>query len=149
MRKSVSVVATFNPAGHMLWGRRNDNGLWTTPAGHVEAGETPHAGAHRELYEEAGLHPDKPLEKVASGKGGPKDELDIHLFRGTASGTPTTEHDPDDEVDRWKWIDVSRGLPPAMLKKLHVPHDKNLILKHMPELKGDHSGAAFKDMAAL
>ncbi len=132
-RKGVAAIGVFHPDGRMLWGRRKDNGKWTTPAGHLEDDETPHAGALRELHEEAGLHPDEALEPVGRCKGGPNDELDIHGFHATCSGTPTTENDPDDEVEQWKWVDVSHGLPKHMHKDLHVPLEKNLLLRGLAE----------------
>ncbi len=51
----------------------------------------------------------------------------------TVDGEPTTENDPDEEVEKWKWIDVSRGLPKEMLAQLHVPPEKNILLRNLPE----------------
>ena len=39
----------------MLWGKRRDSGLYTTPAGKLNPGEAPEACAVRELFEETGL----------------------------------------------------------------------------------------------
>lgn len=143
--KAVAVVGVFDPKGRMLWGKRRDNGRWTTPAGHLEGGERPHAGACRELYEESGLSPDEPLRHVSSAKGGPNDELDIHTFTTVASGTPTTENDPDAEIVTWKWVDVKNGLPDDIAKNLHVPKDKNHLLLKVKPLRH----VASPDTAAL
>ncbi len=126
--KGVAAIGVFNRDGEMLWGRRKDNGKWTTPAGHLEEGETPHAGALRELHEEAGLHPAEPFINMGRSKGGPKNDLDIHGFHAVVDGAPTTESDPDDEVHEWKWVDVSKGIPHAMLAEMHVPPEKNILL---------------------
>jgi 8-oxo-dGTP pyrophosphatase MutT (NUDIX family) len=132
-RKGVSAVGVFDRQGRMLWGKRRDNGKWTTPAGHLEPGESPHAGAIRELFEESGLYPAEPLVKVATGKGGPDNELDVYAFTTIAEGKPTTVHDPDEEIaGGWKWIDVSKGLPEEIRKNLHVPESKNLLLRLKP-----------------
>ncbi len=139
--EGVAAIGVFNKKGEMLWGRRKDNNRWTTPAGHLEPGETPHSGALRELHEEAGLHPDKALVPVGRCKGGPDNDLDIHGFHATCSGEPTTENDPDDEVYSWKWVDVSRGLPASMKKSLHVPIEKNILLK------GLDSGDALQELS--
>jgi 8-oxo-dGTP pyrophosphatase MutT (NUDIX family) len=41
--------------GRFLLGQRSDNGLWSTPGGHVEDGESFEQGALRELQEETGI----------------------------------------------------------------------------------------------
>jgi len=44
-----------NDAGHILFQRRTDDGLWSLPAGSLDPGETPAAGIVREVREETGL----------------------------------------------------------------------------------------------
>jgi mutator protein MutT len=44
-----------NEAGHVLFQRRSDDGLWSLPAGSLDPGETPAAGVVREVREETGL----------------------------------------------------------------------------------------------
>ncbi len=53
--RRVAVVAVCGPDGEMLWGKRADDGKYTTPAGHLNPGEEPAEGAARELWEEAGI----------------------------------------------------------------------------------------------
>lgn len=131
----VSCVAVFDAQGRMLWGRRKDNNRWTTPCGHVEPGEGPEAGALRELWEEAGLKPRGPIIRLGSGRGGARDELEVHAFLAVVEGDPTTENDPDDELQGWEWVDVSKGLPAEMLPELHVPAERNLLLQFVPALR--------------
>lgn len=144
--KAVAAIGVFDRRGRMLWGRRRDNGKWTTPAGHLERGESPYAGACRELHEESGLYPEEPLVKVATGKGGPDNSLDVHAFTTIASGMPTTENDPDEEITVWRWVDVSKGLPEEIRKNLHVPESKNLLLKG-PLRHVDRDGEALREIA--
>lgn len=35
--------------------------------------------------------------------------------------------DPDAEVHRWQWVDVSKGLPDHIKKDLHVPIHQNVL----------------------
>jgi len=44
-----------NEAGHVLFQRRTDDGLWSLPAGSVDPGETPSQALVREVQEETGL----------------------------------------------------------------------------------------------
>ena len=53
-RVVVSVVV-FDPQGRVLLVRREDDGLWCCPGGHVDPGETVIAAAGREALEEAGV----------------------------------------------------------------------------------------------
>jgi 8-oxo-dGTP pyrophosphatase MutT (NUDIX family)/ubiquinone/menaquinone biosynthesis C-methylase UbiE len=48
-------VAIFNDAGQLLLTRRQDNGLWCLPGGHMDLEETPDQTAVREAMEETGL----------------------------------------------------------------------------------------------
>jgi len=51
-----------NKDGQLLLGRRTDNGLWSTPGGHVEEGEEFSEAALRELKEETGITGRRPKE---------------------------------------------------------------------------------------
>jgi 8-oxo-dGTP diphosphatase len=51
----VAVAIVRDEEGRVLLGRRADNGLWSLPGGHVEAGETVAEAAVRETFEETGL----------------------------------------------------------------------------------------------
>lgn len=128
--KNVATVLVRN-GDKILMGKRNDNGRYTNPGGHFEAGEDPQEAAARELYEEAGIKVKaSELKKLASkdvttftGK-----KLRIHAFEVEVKSTKTSsKNDPDKEVDKWEWIDVSEGLPESVASNLHSP--KNVVLK--------------------
>jgi mutator protein MutT len=51
-----SVAALVrNDAGHVLFQRRADDGLWSLPSGSIDPGETPGQAVVREVREETGL----------------------------------------------------------------------------------------------
>ncbi len=51
-----SVAALVrNEAGHVLFQRRADDGLWSLPSGSIDPGETPGQAIVREVREETGL----------------------------------------------------------------------------------------------
>jgi ADP-ribose pyrophosphatase YjhB (NUDIX family) len=52
---AVADGAVIDDAGRLLMIRRADNGLWAMPGGALEVGETPAAGACREVFEETGV----------------------------------------------------------------------------------------------
>lgn len=114
----VALVTAYNDQGELLLGRRNDNGKWTVPGGHLEEGEDPRAGAERELMEETGLRP-KSLSFLRQFEtvGG----LVLYCFSAYVRGEPHSDLDPDDEVGEWKFVDVSEGLPSRYFNNLHGP----------------------------
>lgn len=126
--EQIATVAVFNADGAMLWGRRNDDKKWTTPGGHLHEGEDPRTAVMRELQEEAGID--------AAGLGlklhylGPV-ELNgrfIHCFRLDLDATHrglavTSAGDPDQEVEEWRWVEMSADavLPDDIKASLHAP----------------------------
>lgn len=145
----VASVALMHDQ-HMLMGKRRDNGKWTHPGGHLEAGESPLDGACRELSEESGIKVDKKdlhhltSEPVTTPTG---KKLMIHAYLCEMSDRPetTVSEDPDKEVHRWHWINVADGLPDEVGKNLHSPD--NILLQHLDlqesdrELAGTPAGA--------
>jgi 8-oxo-dGTP diphosphatase len=115
----------------ILMGKRNDNGLWTQPGGHLNKGETPENGAKRELFEETGIMA-KRLKFL--GKDTVKNEdgekLTIYAFLYSWKGEETdTEQDPDEEVQDWKWVSKPKIKRLAAEKLLHVPFEKNVTFR--------------------
>lgn len=134
MRKEVATIAVVN-GSHLLMGRRNDNGKWTNPGGHLDDGETPLDGAIRELAEETGIEVSpEDMEFLGSediitptGK-----QYTIHTFR-YISGTPElidVTGDPDAETNHWSWVDISNNcLPLEVRDNLHSP--KNVLFNKL------------------
>lgn len=126
----VSTTAIFS-RDRMLWGKRRDNSKYTTPGGHLNPGEDPAAGAIREAKEESGIDIDpkdlKHLEtKTVTKPDGTK--IKVHAYRAYVGVQPTSmKDDPDNEVFRWNWIDVSNGLPKHIAENLHVQRGNVLL----------------------
>lgn len=61
-RELVFTVVAVRCGGQWLFCRKHGRETWETAGGHIEAGESPHDGAVRELYEETGIRTDKLVE---------------------------------------------------------------------------------------
>ena len=127
----VASVAVFDLDGLMLWGRRRDSGKWTTPGGHMNAGEDATAAALRELREEAAI--DAAAHNARLTYLGPVDLSDadkaliVHGFRCDLQSrkiTVTSDEDPDKEVAEWRWVALEDGALPAEIgSALHAPRN--------------------------
>lgn len=129
--RRVATIA-LKSGKSILMGKRRDNGKWTVPGGHVDPKETMHEGALRELLEETGIKVDKldeltDLHKKQDFEGKP---LDVQAFYKEFTDRPATsmKEDPDSEVERWKWVDVTDGLPSDIAGNLHVPPERNILM---------------------
>lgn len=120
--------------GRILWGLRRDSHKWTLPGGHLNAGEEPAAGAVRELFEETGLQPDM-VYQLGQANGGPQGEIPVFIFKVIAKGDPTSENDPDNEVEEWRWVDCHMGVPPEIMQNL--AHPKNVVLSYLGHQQGE------------
>lgn len=125
----VASVAVILGGDKILMGRRRDNGKWTMPGGHLDPGETPTAGAQRELKEEAGLWvPGWEFQKLAVEDVDCEDGVRRRIFAFRVDIpqqlTASIHGDPDKEISQWSWIPFSK-IPPA--ESLHSP--KNVVLK--------------------
>ena len=132
--RRVATVA-IRVGDHLLMGQRRDNDKWTTPGGHCDPGEDFHAGALREALEETGieLDPDdvEPLTDVhelTDKEGAP---LHVQPFHAVLDERPSTsmQDDPDGEVYRWQWVDISNGLPEELRDELHTPLQYNVLMQ--------------------
>lgn len=133
--RRVASVAAFNKQGLLLCGKRNDNGRWTLPGGHLEPGEKPEKGAVRELMEEAGLKPDS-LEFLGEGVVESRGEkIVVYCYRVEVTGEPCSDQDPDEECDEWKFVSVEEGLPEEIAGNLHSR--KNITLRLLGLQEGD------------
>ena len=128
-KKEVASIAVIS-GDRLLMGKRNDNGRFTLPGGHLNPGEKPLAGAARELLEETGIKVDpKDLDHLGSeevttftGK-----QMVIHSYACYGHFDTNTELDPDNECQNWVYVDISNGLPHNIARNLHSP--KNTTLK--------------------
>ncbi len=128
--KQIASIGVMS-SGKLLMGRRRDNGRWTIPGGHCDAGEQPLQGALRELYEEAGIKAHSLIrlgsERVTTFEG---KQIVVHAFKlDTFTQTTTVRNDPDMEVHRWEWVDTFPHLPLEVLTNLHSP--KNVVLRYL------------------
>lgn len=139
--KRVATVAVVH-GKHLLMGKRRDNGRWTVPGGHANDGEALHIAGARELEEESGikthhsnLTPMGESEIVKNDKG---QTVEVQPYKFKPSKKPGTSmtDDPDAEVARWHWIDVSKGLPKHIATNMHVPRGRNVLMKRL-NLHGD------------
>jgi 8-oxo-dGTP diphosphatase len=123
----VASVAAFRD-GKILFGKRNDNGKWTLPGGHLEENEKPAKGAVRELYEESSLKP-KSLAALGcetlDGKDGK--QIEVYAFRADVDGDASGELDPDEECTEWRWVDPDK-IPDEIMGNLHSKKNVTLHL---------------------
>lgn len=122
------IMTCYNGQGQLLMGKRNDNQLYTLPAGHIEEGESPNQAAARELHEETGMRPQtlSYLKDYTLTDG-----TELYCFSAYVTGEPHPKNDPDDEVGEWEWIDVDEGLPPKVYNHLHGPQDEQNLIKQL------------------
>lgn len=104
-----AAVAIINYDGQILLGKRKEDGIWTTPGGGGNEGETPEKAAAREAFEESGipidvrfLQPLKPIE-TRNGK-----LCHCFLYVCPSNQLVTSKLDPDEEVGKWKWYGMDQ-----------------------------------------
>lgn len=121
--KRVACCLVKDWKDDLLMGKRNDNGKWTTPGGHLDKGECPYEGAIRELKEETGLDSkDIKLVKVCKNK-----DILVYVFEMTVDSEQKVDvsGDPDKECNDWEYKD-----PCDVAEELHVPLEVNAVLKY-------------------
>ncbi len=140
--RRVATVAVMH-GQHLLMGKRRDNGKWTTPGGHANDGEDLHSAAVRELEEESGIKAGKheltPLAEPKTVENDKGESVQVQPFKHQVDERPNTsmKDDPDAEIQRWKWVDTAKGLPDDIKGNLHVPIERNALMKSL----GLHSGS--------
>lgn len=150
MKPFYSVVIPISTRGEVLMGKRLEDGIWTTPAGGSEGEEDPIECAIREAKEEALLEivPNQLeflVQKVA--KNGRL--IWCFLFRCKQQYT-TPEHDPDEEVKRWVWIDPI-DFPNEFFNAKHKERRETILhaLKKFYYLEGMGEEASDAQLSAI
>ena len=130
--KVSSVAVIYRPDDEtfeILMGKRKDSGKWTLPGGHAEKKENPLETAVRELEEETGIKPE-PSSMIYLGDENLTSEIgkfiEVTAFLYATKEKTSTKEDPDNEVKKWEWIDVSNGLPEEIANNLHAPRNVTL-----------------------
>lgn len=128
----IVTVGVFNGSGQLLTGKRRDNGLWTSPGGHMDAGETPYDAARREVLEETGLQVRELRfiggEEFTSHRTGKR--FVVLAFMARSVGDFAFSHlDPDHEVSEWRWVKVHPYSAELQRQARHAKDD--LVLKHL------------------
>jgi len=97
--------------------------LWELPAGKLEAGEDPLAGAQRELAEETGYHAKKwkPLVEYYASPGFLGESMKVFLAEGLQAGDA---HPEDDEEIEFRLVKLSEVL--KMIEKGAILDGKTL-----------------------
>lgn len=149
IRRVASVAVVWD--GRVLMGKRRDNQKWTFPGGHVNPEETLKQGAIRELREETGIECDPrnimPLTPVLDLNGFQGDPLQLQCWVLRLGDRPATTMmtDPDGEVLRWRWMGLSKGLTDEIYESLHVPPERNAMLKALNLIKKSDDSAYGED----
>ena len=132
--RRIAKVAVIHD-GKLLMGKRRDNKKWTIPGGHVEPQETMREGAMRELWEETGIEiiPQQlmPLTDLVELMDRAKKPLAVQAYIVRLDDRPSTSmmKDPDGEVERWRWVDITDGLDEEIKNNLHVPGERCTVLQ--------------------
>jgi ADP-ribose pyrophosphatase len=101
-----------------------DEHVWELPAGRVDPGETPEAGARRELEEEVGLRP-RSLEPLLVFWTTPGfcDEV-MHLYRATALEPVPARPEADESIEASTFtLDEAR----EMIRRVEIREGKTLV----------------------
>ncbi len=106
-----TLVALWHD-GRVLMTHQRVRDCWELPGGRIEPGESPRAGAARELLEETGQHlaPDA-LRFVGFARMRREDRPVLYGGLFTAQAAKTLPFVPNDEVTRIHWRDGGESLP--------------------------------------
>ena len=123
----VAAAVLVEQDGRVLLVRRNNEpyrGLWTLPAGFVDAGEDPGRAAERECLEETGLTVRvKRVLDVIAGKEHERGADFVIVYQAEIlSGTIS----PNDDADAVDWFSRSK-LPPIAFQATKVVLDQKQV----------------------
>jgi len=108
----VAAAVLIKQDGRILLVRRVNEpyrGLWTLPAGFIDAGEDPARAAERECLEETGLSVrTKRVLDVIGGKEHEHGADFVILYQAEVLGGTLS---PDDDADAVEWFEITK-LPP-------------------------------------
>lgn len=145
------IVAIGLVAGNeILSGKRRDNGLWTSPGGHVDEGEEIFAAARREVFEESGIEVDDRslelirAERVISHRTGAPFVVFAFIAHVDKSRA-TAKNDPDKEISEWKWLTLSKETPELQPEARHAKED--FVLMHLGIWNGRRMAMADENAA--
>lgn len=133
--KQIVAVGLVS-GGKILTGRRRDNGLWTSPGGHMEEGEQNDDAAVREVLEETGIRiqgqdlQHLSSQTIVSPRTGKEFKLHCYLAN-IPQEQATAKNDPDQEIDEWKWVDIDPAVPELKPEARHAKDD--VILNYLFE----------------
>ncbi len=126
------VTVGMLSGGFILTGKRRDNGLWTSPGGHMDPGEDVMTAAIREVKEETDIDVDPSqlefihAQKVVSHRTG-KPFVVIAFIAHVDKDKASAKNDPDKEVSEWKWVEISKSTPELKREARHAKDDFILI----------------------
>ena len=123
--RRIAICLITDHQDNILMGCRNDNKLWTMPAGKIEKEEDPYEGAIRELKEETGL--DVEDIKLVGSHWDKDRNLLLYLFKVVPDPKQMIDasKDPDKEVESWHFMN-----PNDVCDKLHVDIEHNIALQY-------------------
>lgn len=133
----VAVMVVDKERGKILLGKRKSDGIWTSPAGHMQGEESARQCIIREAFEEANLHfklkdlKDLPCVPLAKGRL-------CHVYLANLDSKTCDIHpknDPDAEISRWEWFDID-GKPPTPMDEPRIISFNNARMKTLGLKKG-------------
>ena len=110
-----AVVIVDKSKSHVLLGKRRDDGIWTSPAGGANMGETPKECVIREAFEEANIRlKESDLQELPMAYA--ENGTPVHCYIASVEKKDDIHprHDPDKEVPSWKWFSLDEALPEPM-----------------------------------
>lgn len=121
--------------GEILTGKRRDNGLWTSPGGHMDAGESVMEAAIREVKEESGIDITSDqlqiidARMVESHRAKGKKFAVFAFLANVEREKASAKDDPDKEIETWKWVPIHPDTEELKKEMRHAKDD--FVLSHL------------------